>query len=210
MLTKEQIRKYYQTAPLQLLPHSKFRQYKLFTGKRWIILKNKISTVEQLREELIKHAPHDAFQSVSLWLNPASIEERNQSSITQKLFLSSTGFLDFDSVDGNVARAKQDMKATYGFLKSRKYQELKIVFSGKKGYHLYFDLRKYDNEFSEPNQRMRYYQALKKTLLRNLEHLNLTTLDVNTSADIWRVSRIIGSLHHSGGICREANYLMNA
>lgn len=202
MLTKQEIRNYYKTTQnLVLLPNSQFRQYKFFDGKRWIILKKKIRTVEELREQLIKHAPIEAFWSVSLFLNPERIEFRKQSSITDKLFLSSTGFLDFDSRDGDLEQVKKDVSKAYMFLKGRDYKGLKLVFSGR-GFHLYFKLNG-KTAFGNPEHRMRYYKALKMKLLQNLEHLDLKTLDYGTSIDIFRISRIIGSLHNNGQVCRE-------
>jgi len=107
-------------------------------------------------------------------------------------------FFEFDSED--LERAWRDAVALAEALRRFYDVEPLLVFSGRKGYHVYAFLAK-TVQF-EPNQLDLAKQAYKELQLRILKGLNLPTLDKTALGDVKRLARCPLSIHEkTGSLC---------
>lgn len=170
----------------------------------WKSLKRTIKNESELLKALKKEGDWqkmDIYYSTSCFLDPENIKEKN----THDILIYSNFVLDIDATDPEEARHKA--LTVYNMMSINGYECQQIVFSGSKGYHLYYDICGNQLRDIAPYSRFKalnalYYEVLRKTCLID-EPLLAGLIDKDTTLDAYRVIRLPGSINQKSGLkCR--------
>lgn len=199
MLTKQEIRRYYEKAHLVLKPETQWRLYKLqlYDGK-WSNIKNQIRNVEQLRKVLIKTTPINVFSSTSSWLNPLNTENRSYRGSVNRILLDNLVFIDIDKHDPTILNHIVDY-----FKNNPRYKFWKAKDSGN-GYGVYYEDTK-KIPIKDPRKRVRWLKIERIKLVMDMVDKGISDFDWRMIIDPFRVSRVIGTLNEGEKICKEIN-----
>ncbi len=116
------------------------------------------------------------------WMSVQPFKARNQVFTVEKLFFDFDGFL--IKAWKEASTFAQHLKQYYGV-------EPLIIFSGRKGYHVYVWLES-PQHFTENKEAKAFYATAQRLLLKGLK---FETLDMQVLGDIKRVSRVPYSIH---------------
>jgi len=144
-------------------------------------------------EDLIVAIKECRQRLLPCYLSVQPFKARDQPCGIEKLFL------EFDSIE-DPQRAWRDTVSFAEALKRFYNVEPLIVFSGRKGYHVYAFLTK--SVRFEPNQLELAKRCYRELQMRILKGLNLPTLDRSCVGDVKRLARCPLSTHEkSGSLC---------
>lgn len=177
---------------------SKHRQIKLLMpNQRWEIRYFVGNPVERL--EKIRY--YKAYWSISKWLNPKALRNKEYKGegykTADRLLLSSDLLFDLDVADKTFRDVQKDALEIID--RMRKHKEFKFShcqFSGSKGLHIIYEQIK---PFIEANPRKRFeiYQEHRNKLYD--EFKDIGTLDAKLIKDLYRIFKIHNSIDHSTG-----------
>lgn len=154
--------------------------YKTPSGKskKWIRVK-----LSEVKTRIVDPAKnHDCYHTIQKFANPAPIDQENQLAGL---------FFDFDAADNLKAAQKDVSKLIQYFLANFELapEELRVFFSGSKGFHLIVDHRVFD---IQPHPYLTYRHKLAALWLE--KYLTLKTLDMSAYS-LRRQWRITDSVH---------------
>ena len=199
-----------------LLPMSKFRHYRVrLKDNKFVKIKDKIHTPEQLKKHLDKLMPFDVYNTISWWLNPeylgsrkaqmpkfrskeAMVEYRTNN-LLNNFFLGSDYMMDFD---GDDYKSKEEMLDNVKLAKLKLNEmglhDFTLVRTGR-GYQLWvMDFWKWA-KISVKHPRDREY-ACQKKMVKLTSELRKAGIkwDYNVSIDTRRLARVIKTFHRNG------------
>lgn len=190
---------FYKANELYLPSFSKFRIFKfLLWNSSWLTINHKIYNIEELRNELLKYLPYKAYYSTCLWLNPHKVSSKynpNQQ-IADNIFLGSDFFV-FDVDDKNIENAKQKSLILLDYLKENNFKILNIVFSGSKGFHIYFEPKNY--YVSYHYLREEYDIEKRKIFFNSLPQEIQKIIDYPVFIDTRRIIKLPSTIDGSSG-----------
>ncbi|HUT80652.1 MAG TPA: DNA primase small subunit domain-containing protein [Candidatus Bathyarchaeia archaeon] len=205
------LRKYYEKTELWLPPNSTQRQFRFFVyglNKKIRVLKiqDRINSIDKLRKLLVRYTPADVYYTTSCWLDPQNLGPRSFKKkqkpgyeVASNCYLYSELYFDIDA-PGNFDLAKREAKKLVEFLHEKcHFKNIKVVFSGEKGFHIYvydFNVRDYVQEVYE-NPRMREGQAqdVKLEFVKRILHEENILIDAPITLDTRRIIRLPFSIH---------------
>jgi len=198
----ETIRKYYETCDFpELVDHSQWRQYRFLlwdgTGKK---VKDQIRNKEALRKWLVRYAPKAVYCTTSTWMNPAKIGKREEYSKSQyrigdNLMIGHDLIFDIDNKDLETSR--KITLQLIDFMEPLGYKVKEIIFSGGKGFHVWFD----DPEkisIADPREREYFYMAHRKEILAKVVNAGIK-VDPVVTANTRCIVRVPGTVHWKTG-----------
>lgn len=210
---------YYENANLVLPSLSRWRHFKFrLKNDKWIILKKRIRTVEDLRKKILEFKPLDVYHSVSLWLCPEKVrfniynKKMAGYNIAYNLFLGGDLVIDIDgkgrTFEEKIEYAKNEAFKIIDLLKEIGFKKFKTIFTGGKGFRIdvedfIFDNTKYYNLL--PNIKMQMYMHEKKNIIDYLKSKG-ADFCYDVSLDAKRVVRVIGTINsRTGYVCKEVD-----
>ena len=181
---------------IQSRPNQKFRIIKLkLKDGTWLNLPKTYDTGISQAIEPYENEISGVFTSTATWLNPLDL---SFSFKPKPMLLNSDLVIDID--DEDCEDSFDEVKGIYEELKI--YSKLKFhkALRSGGGYHLIYEVNQ--PKIPHPKERLRWHKKFKrticKTLLRKGYHI-----DYPVCVDIYRVTRMEGSPHPSGEVCRE-------
>jgi DNA primase catalytic subunit len=152
--------------------------------------------------------PSHVYYTSSLWLNPTTLGCKNYRKNKKagfqwayNIFLGQDLVFDIDEDDLN--KAKREAIKLINFLKSKGYKDLKIVYSGNRGFHVYvYDWKPCINE-PNPKRREEEYFNAKIDLINEINNNDIANIDTYTTLDTRRIIRLPNTVHcKSYNICQ--------
>lgn len=215
------LKAYYQEANFILPSYSFWRMFKFKLINNWLRLRKRVRDVSTLRQALLKFVPLDIYYSVSLWLNPSVVSYnvfnkfKGGYNLAYNLFFDGDLIFDIDgegkTIEEKIEDAKNKTLKNIEILKSLGYKNLRIVFTGGKGFRIdVLDYRFPREKYNLlPNQVMWCYYFHKKQIVDEVRELG-GKFCYDVSLDIKRVIRLIGSVNSSTGyVCSAVKNLEN-
>ena len=211
MKQRELLREYYQTTELWLPPNSTQRQFRFFVyglNKKIRVLKiqDRIHSTEVLRKLLVRYTPKDVYYTTSCWLDPQNLGPRSFRKkqkpgyeMASNIYLYSELYFDIDA-PGNFSLAKNEAKRLVEFLqKDYHFKDIKVVFSGGKGFHIYvydFKLENFVSEvYADPRMREGQTQDVKLSIVDKILHKQNILIDAPITLDTRRIIRLPMTIH---------------
>ncbi|HUU78158.1 MAG TPA: DNA primase small subunit domain-containing protein [candidate division Zixibacteria bacterium] len=208
---RDKLREYYQTTSLWLPPNSTQRQFRFFLyglNKKTRVLKiqDRINSIEKLRNLLVRYTPADVYYTTSCWLDPQNLGPRSFKKkgkpgyeLASNVYLFSELYFDIDS-PGDFPLAKKETKRLVNFLQEKyNFKDIKIVFSGGKGFHVYvYDFRLQDfveEIFADPRMREGQAQDVKLDIVKETLHKQDILIDAPITLDTRRIIRLPMTIH---------------
>lgn len=208
---------------LWLPPKSTQRQFRFFLyglNKKTRVLKiqDRLNSIERLRKLLCKYTPADVYYSTSCWLDPQNLGPRSFKKkskpgyeLASNVYLYSELYFDIDA-PGDFPLAKRETKRLVDFLKEKyKFQDIKIAFSGGKGFHVYvydFKLQDFVDEiYADPRMREGQAQDVKLEIVEEILHKQDILIDAPITLDTRRIIRLPMTIHSgSKNLCEFIDY----
>ncbi len=203
---KELFKNYYSSESfldkLILPPRANFHHFRceLFTTKGKKIfrkVKDVIRKKQDIQKILVKWIPKNIYYTPTQWLDPVNLRKCTDVAISD-ILLSYPLYFDVDS--NSIQESLILTKKTVILIKEKygKYPDL-IVFSGKRGFHIYYwDWE--DTDFNiNPRCRIEKFIINRKEIIKILYSKNIK-VDSTVSADPWRILRLPGTLHGDTGL----------
>jgi len=204
---RRRVRAYYRTAPLWLPPRPTFRQFRVarWTEDGRVVFRkidDRVKDAETLRRWLVRLAPAHVYFTTSRWLDPQRLgprEIRGRKAgypIAHNVFLGQELYFDIDS-PGDLAAAKEDAHALLRFLRSEGLEDLRVVYSGSKGFHVHaYD---FESRFAvalpeDPRDREAAAQVARADLVDRIVKAGIG-IDVEITMDPRRILRLPGTVH---------------
>ena len=210
-----------------LLPNSQFRQYKLRRienkGERWLVIRKKIRTSEQLLSYIAAFKPTDVYQTISYWLNPDKLStkktalpkyEGNKEKIKEakirafmgNIFIGSDYIMDFDDKDyaKGTAESLDNVKLAKLALNELGMKEFMLMQTGRGYQLLVFDFNKWAKNGLKailPRDREYVYLQRMKKLTEMLKSRKIKW-DYGVSCDTRRICRVPNTFHNNGNLIK--------
>lgn len=133
------LRDFYRTAPLVLPSNSKFHQFRCQLASGYFrVLLGSVRSVEDLREQLVRYAPLNVWESANQFLNPSSVGfndyrgKRAGYQISNNLMLGD-GVLafDVDFHDRSFDEGKADALRILDYLHELGLKEERVTYTGR-------------------------------------------------------------------------------
>ena len=196
------LREYYEKCDFpELVENSQWRQYRFIlwdeTGKK---VRDKISDKEKLRKWLLRYLPKAAYCTTSTWLNPVNIGKREEYRkphfrIGDNIILNHDLIFDIDNSD--LEQSRKITIQLIEFMENLNYKVKKIIFTGGKGFHVWFnDFEKI--EIANPREREYFYMAHRKEILSKVVNAGILVDPVVTS-NTRCIVRVPGTVHWKTG-----------
>ncbi|HEV8595150.1 MAG TPA: hypothetical protein VGR51_06440 [Thermoplasmata archaeon] len=198
---------FYRHAPLWLPSRPTFRQFRVAretadgrTAFRKI--EDRVKDEETLRAWLVRLTPLHVYFTTSRWLDPVRLgprdlrHKRGGYPIAHNVFLGQELYFDIDA-PGDLAAAKADARALLAFLRREGLADLRLVYSGNKGFHVHaYDFeQRFAPEFPEdPRKREAAAQAARADLVTRVVGAGIG-IDVDVTMDPRRILRLPGTVH---------------
>lgn len=204
---REALRAFYRRAPLWLPPRPTFRQFRLAverTDGRLAFRKveDRVKDAATLRRWLVRVAPAHVYFTTSRWLDPQRLGARDLRGkkpgypIAHNVFLGQELYFDIDT-PGDLAAGKREALALLDFLRAEGLEDLRVVYSGNKGFHVHaYDFeRRFAPDLPEnPRDREAAAQAARTDLVRRIVAADIG-IDVDITMDPRRILRLPGTVH---------------
>jgi DNA primase catalytic subunit len=201
------LRAYYATAPLWLPPRPTFRQFRVAVDRpgrrtRFLKIDDRVKNAETLRGWLVRLAPAHVYFTTSRWLDPQRLGPRDLRGrkagypIAHNILLGQELYFDIDA-PGDLDAAKEDASALLQFLREEGLDDLRLVYSGNKGFHVHaYDFeRKFLPRLPEdPRKREAAVQGARVDLVTRIVNEGIG-IDVDVTMDPRRILRLPGSVH---------------
>lgn len=193
----------------------KWRQIRIETPNGFIKIKDRITSLNKLKKKILslKQAPIRVFYSQLRWLEPEKIGEKNFKDITL-----GSEFLVFD-VDGDklhhehhmfknglcptcIELAKKETIKLAESLKDVGFKRFFVVFSGRRGFHLYvLDVKKYFKEIiPQETLHREYWEQIARKRIADLLKEKGIKFDYQITVDTRRIIGLPSSLHGYTGL----------
>ena len=198
---------------LILSPRANFSHFRceLFTSKDKKIfrkIKKIIRKKEEIQKVLVQWVPKNIYFTPTQWLDPINLRKRTDKAVSDVL-LSCPLYFDVDS--NSIKKSLLTTKKIINFILGEysKKPDL-IVFSGRRGFHIYYwDWGDIDFNKLGPQQRVVEFAANRKRIIKDLFSENIE-VDSSVTADPWRILRLPGTLHGETGLAATSiSNLMN-
>ncbi len=201
------LRAYYASAPLWLPPRPTFRQFRVAVerpGGRLLFLKveDRVKDEETLRAWLLRLAPAHVYFTTSRWLDPQRLGPRDLKGrragypIAHNILLGQELYFDIDA-PGDLDGAKEDAAALLAFLHREGLRDLRLVYSGNKGFHVHaydFEARFLPRLPEDPREREAAAQSARAGLVTRIVEAGIG-IDVEITMDPRRILRLPGTVH---------------
>ena len=205
------LQKYYQNADLWLPPNSTQRQFRFFLQGfnkkiRVLKIKDRIHSITVLRKLLVKYTPLDVYYTTSCWLDPQNLGPRSFKKkskpgyeFASNCYLYSELYFDIDA-PGDFSLAKKETLRLVNFLQREyNFQDIKVVFSGGKGFNVYvydFKLENFVPKLqSNPTIRESQAQDIKLKIVEKILHKYDILIDAPITLDTRRIIRLPMTIH---------------
>lgn len=180
---KEEIREFYRNNTPELPPNYKHRYFKFvwkYPVQTAIHVRDRIKSPEHLARLAIKFAPQHVYYSLTTWLDPTTVRGRSKDAVP----LWSDLVFDVDADD--LDTAKRETKKLVKYLRSMGYRDIKVLFSGHKGFHVYVRDFKYDKYPEDHRERARYFEKVKKKI-----HEEILSEGIQIDPNLWDLYRVV-------------------
>lgn len=199
---------YYRRAELWLPPRPTFRQFRIaretVDGRRPAFRKidDRVKDVDTLRRWLVRLGPSHVYFTTSRWLDPQRLGPRDLKGkragyqTAHSVFLGQELYFDIDA-PGDLPGAIADAHALFDFLRAEGLEDLRLVYSGNKGFHVHaYDFeQKFAPRFPEdPAEREGAAQSARADLVRRIVSAGIG-IDVDVTMDPRRILRLPGTVH---------------
>ena len=214
-----------------MLPHilsnSQFRQYKLRRiegkGEKWLVIRKKIRTPEQLASYIGPFKPTDVYQTISYWLNPDKLSTKkttlpeyrgNKETLKEakiraflgNMFIGSDYIMDFDDKDyaKGMVDSLDNVKLAKLALNKLGMKEFMLMRTGRGYQLLVFDFNgwaKNGLKATMPRDREYAYLQRMKKLTELLKSMGIKW-DYGVSCDTRRICRVPNTTHNNGNLIR--------
>ena len=188
---------------LILPPRANFSHFRceLFTSKEKKIfrkVKNIIRKKEEIQKVLVQWVPKNIYFTPTQWLDPINLKKGTDKTVSDVLLSCPLYFdVDSDSIRKSLLSTK---KITNFIFKEYSKKPNLIVFSGRRGFHIYY-WNWEDIDFNKlgPKQRVLEFIFNRKRIVKDLFSKNIE-VDSTVTADPWRILRLPGTLHGETGL----------
>lgn len=201
------LRAYYETASLWLPPKPTHRQFRVAVARpdgtlAFRKIEDRVRDVETLRRWLLRFVPAHAYFTTSRWLDPQRLGPRELRGtragyrIAHNVFLGQELYFDLDVPD-DLAAAKDHALRLLDFLRGEGLRELRLVYSGNKGFHVHaydFETRFRTDLPEDPREREGAAQSARIDLVERLIAADVP-IDVDITMDTRRILRLPGTVH---------------
>lgn len=182
----------------------KFRHFRfeLFSQKVCFErIKDIFKREEEIKEKIIQLIPRNAYHTPVKWLNPIYVA-KTKTEID--VMLSSPLYFD---IDLDIKTTKSFGTAKFALTELLNYIEKRfamhpdlIVFSGRKGFHVYYWEWDFDKMVNlPPIERISFFIRERKKILSDLEVAGIL-VDPAVTADPYRLMKISNTLHGKTGL----------
>jgi len=182
------LREYYKQADLWLPKFSRWRMFKFRLWNKEVINVFNIKNKKDLRKVLLVFQPRDVWFGVSGWLNPKQVRGKLSSSFM--LFRDLPFDIDAEVEKNKKPTIKQLEEArvktlkVYEYLKPILGEPSYILFSGNKGFHIYYE---------NSQKTFKFLQEKKHKEIKDL-------IDFDITEDEYRVVRLPLTINGASGI----------
>lgn len=168
----------------------------------WIKIPKRIKTKEDLVEQILKFNGEIIYIGTATWLNPTRLGPKTQyRSIADRTLLNHRVVFDIDAEAltlDHLDHCRQTTIKLLDYMSSKERYELEfITFTGLKG----FGLSYHDHQLTlplDPRKRISYIEKERREFINSMpEELKID----DCVYDITRVTKLPGSLHHTGLVC---------
>ncbi len=201
------LRAYYACAPLWLPPRPTFRQFRVAVegpgGRlRFLKVEDRVKDLETLRRWLVRLAPLHVYFTTSRWLDPQRLGPRDLKGrragypIAHNVLLGQELYFDIDA-PGDLEGAKEDASALLAFLRREGLRDLRLVYSGNKGFHVHaydFEARFLPRFPEDPREWEAAAQDARAGLVTRIVEAGIG-IDVEITMDPRRILRLPGTVH---------------
>ena len=198
---------YYATADLWLPPSPTFRQFRFAVARpdghvTFRKIEDRVRDVATLRRWLLRFVPEHAYFTTSRWLDPQRLGPRELRGrkagypIAHNVLLGQELYFDLDVPD-DLDAAKQYAFRLLDFLRGEGLRELRLVYSGNKGFHVHaydFEARFLPRLPEDPRDREGAAQSARMDLVTRLVAADIP-IDVDITMDPRRILRLPGTVH---------------
>ena len=201
------LRSYYEEAPLWLPPHPTFRQFRVAVPRgdaRLAFLKidDRVRNETVLRRWLVRLAPEHVYFTTSRWLDPQRLGPREYRGrkagyrVAHNILLGQELYFDIDA-PGEFDLAKADAERVLDCLRREGLEDLRLVYSGNKGFHIHaydFEEKFLPRLPADPRCREAAVQGARKDLVTRIVEAGIG-IDVDVTMDPRRILRLPGTVH---------------
>lgn len=210
---REIVKQFYKDTELWLPRHTSHRIYRIQSfdddgSTRFYRLRDRVSTVEKLRNHLLQHTPLNVYFSVSSWFNPSKTGKKTYADPEDgRMHRDKNGFMFTDEVI-DMDHRDRGMVADlyYHVTETIPESEVDIVFSGD-GFHVNVWDWFRDRTISDPIKReKKAYEEMQSFTRELIEHgfdfdYRIQGDSINSpSADTRRVRKLPGTLTSHGTV----------
>ena len=204
---RQAVRAYYETAELWLPPRPTFRQFRV---ARWTVdgrtafrkIDDRVKDVATLRRWLLRLTPAHVYFTTARWLDPQRLGPRDLRGrragypVAHNVFLGQELYFDIDT-PGDLAAGKAHATRLLDLLRSEGLRELRLVYSGNKGFHVHaydFERRFRPDLPEDPREREAAAQTARAGLVTRIVEAGIA-IDVEITMDPRRILRLPGTVH---------------
>tara|TARA_B100000029_G_scaffold509650_1_gene599315 strand:- start:5 stop:1279 length:1275 start_codon:yes stop_codon:yes gene_type:complete len=170
---------------------------------KFVKVKDRITTSEQMEKKLITLRPRDVYYSTSTYLNPTTVGPRGK----ERSILTKSGILlkndisfDLDREPlsiRNLEKARMDCKKLVDFMDGNGYSLKYIAFSGSKGFHVVYD-DKDGVSIADPFEREMALIRIRRALVDKIKKQEIL-IDSSITVDTRRIIRLPGTINSKTG-----------
>lgn len=185
-----EIRNYYASNAPHLPPDYHRRYFKFvwkYPRQTALHVRDRVKDAKHLQALAVKFAPQHIYYSLTTWLDPTTVRGRKNLSIP----LWSDLVFDVDS--DNLQHAKTETLKLLKYLRDAGYKDLRVLFTGHKGFHVYVRDFSYEKYPEDPVERGKYFEKVKKKII---EEVLSEGIEVDPNLwDLYRVVRVPNTLN---------------
>ena len=180
------------------IPNVRFRHFRFRVDGRFKKIKERVRTADQLKEQLVRHAPQDAYYTTSCFLTP---EKLGPKALKTAMFLYNDLVFDLDVGEelGTLEDVRKQTLSLLKFLDGKGVNVRYIAFSGSKGFHVVCDNERIAE--ADPDAREEAYKEANKAMVEVVDEAGIV-VDAKTTIDTRRIFRIPGTINmKTGYVC---------